>query len=389
MNITKITAFTPLKLVLCVHAMARNDTPAASINVLPSHEYSSHCAGVSLPVGRFFTGGSGFLSRSSMTMSSSVGLRKASTIGVATSITIVGTMLNAVNTVLLNGNTCPVSFSTTFMALPCVAWASAIELEMPLAHTTQPEKPAATIHAKSTRMRLATSRASSAATTRPKPQLKNDASATDTNVSVAAWTGVRARETTARKSRCTGGACANAWPVTRISVIWNANVRISKKPLYQPPTIPMNDACGANNADTTATNAVIRMARTNGSGMTRSKRSMVALVKRVLPLPPEGEALAGFMSVSLSLLLDVLASGGVRSHITWRDYRRESRGVVQGLLPNAKVGRTARYRWACRPPIPLYAASRCPIPAARARHRPMRGSGFQVLSKYYASCGAA
>src|SRR5260370_8575822 len=84
MNITKITAFTPLKLVLWVHAIARNDTPTAPINALPTHEYSSHLAGVSLPTGRVLAGGSGFLSRSSTTMSSSAGFREASTIRAAT-----------------------------------------------------------------------------------------------------------------------------------------------------------------------------------------------------------------------------------------------------------------------------------------------------------------
>src|SRR5260370_35019982 len=76
MNITKITAFTPLKLVLWVHAIARNDTPTAPINALPTHEYSSHLAGVSLPTGRVLAGGSGFLSSSTTTMSSSAGFEQ-------------------------------------------------------------------------------------------------------------------------------------------------------------------------------------------------------------------------------------------------------------------------------------------------------------------------
>src|SRR5450830_52639 len=232
---------------------------------------------------------------SSKTALASSGLSQARTKGMTISMAMVGTRLKLVKTVALNGKTSPVSFCTTFMALPGVDCARAIELDMPLAHITQPENPAATIQAKSTRMRLATSRASRALTTRPKPQLQNDASATRMKVSAAAWLGVRAMDTKALSTRCTGGACANAWPVTSTSVIWKAKVRMSKNPLYQPPTRPPNESCGANNMDSTATMAVIRMARTKGSGMVRSNSAMVASVKRVLRTVLAAADVVGFM----------------------------------------------------------------------------------------------
>ena len=78
-------------------------------------------------------------------------------------------MLKVVNTVSLNGSTWPVSFCTTFIALPGVDCASAMELDGPLAQTTQPENDAATSQAKSTRMRLATSRAQQGADHQPEP----------------------------------------------------------------------------------------------------------------------------------------------------------------------------------------------------------------------------
>ena len=59
--------------------------------------------------------------------------------------------------------------------LPAVACASAIELDGPLAQITNPAYAAATSQPKSIRMRRATSRASSPATTSPNPQLSQHA----------------------------------------------------------------------------------------------------------------------------------------------------------------------------------------------------------------------
>src|SRR5690349_13320441 len=206
MNITKITALTPEKAMCSDCASTSSAMPVAPMNAEPSHEYSIQRAKLSLPVGFSRGAASGCFCVSSSTASSSRGLSHARTNGMASSIAMVGTRLKPVNTVALNGSTSPVIFCTTFIALPGVDCASAIELEMPLAHTTHPEKPAATIHAKSTRMRFATSRASNALTTSPKPQLQNDATATSTKVSVAACTGVRATETSDLNTRCTMGA---------------------------------------------------------------------------------------------------------------------------------------------------------------------------------------
>jgi hypothetical protein len=61
------------------------------------------------------------------------------TIGITSTTSNVGSQLKVANTVSDNGSIWPVSFSTMFKALPCVACVSAIELDRPLAHTANPE----------------------------------------------------------------------------------------------------------------------------------------------------------------------------------------------------------------------------------------------------------
>src|SRR6516162_6748329 len=77
-----------------------------------------------------------------------------------------------------------------FRAEPGVAWASAIELENPLAQIIHPEYAPATSHPKSIRMRLAISRASNPATTKPQPQFTNEVIMTGTMVKTIARLGV-------------------------------------------------------------------------------------------------------------------------------------------------------------------------------------------------------
>ncbi len=107
--------------------------------------------------------------------------------------------------------------------------------------------------------------------TRPKPQFSQDAQAAVRNVIATPWFGVLTRETSARSPRCTGGACARTWPVTRIRIIWKAKARMPNSPPYQEERMTGSVPCGAKIIAATTTTAVSATARTNASGMICSK----------------------------------------------------------------------------------------------------------------------
>ena len=81
-----------------------------------------------------------------------------------------------------------------------------MELDGPLAQITNPAYADATSHPKSIRMRRATSRASSPATTSPKPQFSQHAIAETRNVTTTARRGVVANDATDRNAFAHGAA---------------------------------------------------------------------------------------------------------------------------------------------------------------------------------------
>src|SRR5258708_20078233 len=123
---------------------------------------------------------------------------------------------------------------------PCVACDSTIEPDNPSVEITNPLYAAATSQPKSIRTRLAASRASSAAVTRPRPQFNHDAIMPTKSVSDMADNGVVASEARFASPRCTPGDVARAYPATSMITILNAKVQIVTPQPYHPPlTLPL------------------------------------------------------------------------------------------------------------------------------------------------------
>src|ERR1700690_737717 len=101
-----------------------------------------------------------------------------------------GRSVNRAKIVSLKGIPCPVAFSTRLRAEPGVACESAIEPDNPSVETTNPVYAAATSQPKSTRTRLAISRANRAAVTNPKPQFSHEAHIATRTVSEMAVRGL-------------------------------------------------------------------------------------------------------------------------------------------------------------------------------------------------------
>ena len=106
-----------------------------------------------------------------------------------------------------------------------------------------------------------------AETTRPKPQLSSEAIAAARKVRTIAPFGVCTSDTSQRRKRDITGACASAWPVARIRIIWKAKVRISKMPRYQLPITFGSEPWGAIASAKTTVTMVSPIASTKGSGM--------------------------------------------------------------------------------------------------------------------------
>src|ERR1700691_3961740 len=97
-----------------------------------------------------------------------------------------------------------------FSADPRVACESAIEPERPSVEITKPLYAAATSQPKSIRTRFATSRASSAAVTSPRPQLSQDAIRLTNSVRETADAGDFASDAIFASPLCTAGDVAIA-----------------------------------------------------------------------------------------------------------------------------------------------------------------------------------